>query len=98
MKLEPHQIVRRARVISQLNQEDFAKSLGKSQGVISRYENGKVPPPSGVVMHCMHIMNTNSDDSDIDQIISKVRSLDGDQYIEVRTALNTLLDSITLTQ
>lgn len=98
MKLEPRQIVRQARVISQLNQQDFAKSLGKSQGVLSRYENGKVPPPSDVIMHCMNIMNTNSGNSDIDQIIAKVRSLHGDQYIKVRTALNTLLDSITPTQ
>jgi len=97
MHSKPSQIVRQARLLSQLNQEKFAKSLGKSQAVLSRYENDKVIPPSNIIMHCIHIMNNSSDNSDIEQIITKIRSLDGEQYIEIRAALNTILNSITIT-
>ncbi len=49
-------LVRHARRASGLNQANFAKKLGKSQGVVSRYEQGRVSPPGEVVMHCIHIL------------------------------------------
>jgi predicted transcriptional regulator len=50
-------LVRSAREHLGLNQGQFAARIGKSQGVVSRYERGAVDPPSTVVMQCMHILN-----------------------------------------
>jgi len=93
MLSEPSHIVRRARKKLQLNQSDFAASIGKSQGVLSRYESGKVYPPVSIIMHCMHILGDDSATADIEQIITKIRTLNGDQHIKLRQALNTLLDN-----
>lgn len=93
MLSEPSHIVRRARKKLQLNQSDFAVSIGKSQGVLSRYESGKVNPPVDIIMRCMHILDDSSAAADIEQIITKIRTLNGDQHIKLRQALNTLLDN-----
>lgn len=49
-------LVRRARLKLELNQGAFARVLGKSQAVVSRYEQGSVDPPGKVVMHCVQIL------------------------------------------
>jgi len=85
-------LVRDARRKLELNQVDFASKINKTQSVLSRYECGKVIPPSKVIMHCVHILNDESSSADIEQIITKVRALDGEQHMKVREALNTLLD------
>lgn len=51
-------VVSRARRILGLNQASFGKMVGKSQGVISRYENGEVEPPGHITMHCVHILRS----------------------------------------
>jgi len=56
LRSETAHLIQRARHASGLNQADFAKKVGKSQGVVSRYEQGLVSPPGEVVMHCMHIL------------------------------------------
>lgn len=52
-------LVKQARSKMGLSQGDFGHTLAKSQGVISRYENGTVTPPGDVLMHCMHILGGN---------------------------------------
>lgn len=49
-------LVRGARRQLGLNQGQFAQKLGKSQAVVSRYEQGSVEPPGEVVMRCVHIL------------------------------------------
>ncbi|WP_158636367.1 helix-turn-helix domain-containing protein [Aerolutibacter ruishenii] len=49
-------LVGRARRKLGLKQGQFGVRLGKSQGVVSRYEKGEVEPPGEVMMHCMHIL------------------------------------------
>ena len=56
LRSETALLIQRARHASGLNQANFAKKLGKSQGVVSRYEQGLVSPPGEVIMHCMHIL------------------------------------------
>lgn len=89
---ESSKIVRTARKLIGLNQADFADRIGKTQSVLSRYENGKVKPPSEIVIHCMHILSKDSFSDDIEQIITKVRALDGEQHTKVREAISLLLD------
>ena len=43
-----------------LKQGEFAKCIGKSQAVVSRYERGQVDPPGEVIMRCMHIMSQSN--------------------------------------
>lgn len=54
-------LVGRARRKLGLKQGQFAIRLGKSQGVVSRYEKGEVEPPGEVMMHCMHILASVSE-------------------------------------
>jgi transcriptional regulator with XRE-family HTH domain len=60
LRSETALFVQRARHASGLSQANFAKKMGKSQGVVSRYEQGHVSPPGEVLMHCMHILEKNS--------------------------------------
>ncbi|MDH5648555.1 MAG: type II toxin-antitoxin system MqsA family antitoxin [Gammaproteobacteria bacterium] len=92
MSIDTPNIIRRARSKLSLNQKDFASHLGKTQGVISRYENGQVKPPTDVVMHCMHILNEDPLSADIETVVAKVRLLDHEQHNGIRKALNLLLD------
>lgn len=50
------ELVGKARQKLGLKQKHFAEKLGKSQGVVSRYEKGEVEPPGEVTMHCMQIL------------------------------------------
>lgn len=51
------ELIRSARKIRSLSQQSFALELGKSQGLVSRYERGLVDPPTDVLMHCMNILS-----------------------------------------
>ncbi|GHD68913.1 hypothetical protein GCM10007164_11210 [Luteimonas padinae] len=53
---KPSELVSAARSLLGLSQRDFGRQLGKSQGLISKYESGHVVPPAAVVIHCMHIL------------------------------------------
>lgn len=54
--LLPSEMIRSARNAKNLSQQAFGEFLGKSQGVISRYEHGLVDPPTEILMQCMHIL------------------------------------------
>lgn len=93
----PSSTITSARKLLQLNQEDFAKKLGKTQSVLSRYESGLVKPPSDIVMHCMHILNISDSEENsdsVDEIIHKIRALSDDKHTKLREALNIFLDSL----
>lgn len=92
---KPRHIILQARKKLQLNQCSFAYKIGKTQSVLSRYESGKINPPWDIIIRCTNILNGDSttDDDDIEQIISKIRTLDGNQHIKLRQALNTLLNN-----
>lgn len=55
--LQAAQLVAAARAHTKLSQRDFGTRVGKSQGLISKYESGNVAPPAGVVIHCMNILD-----------------------------------------
>jgi transcriptional regulator with XRE-family HTH domain len=62
-------LVGRARRKLGMKQKHFAEKLGKSQGVVSRYEKGEVEPPGEVIMHCMQILGTSKSVSDSPQAL-----------------------------
>lgn len=86
------EIVRSARKKLQLNQKDFGDTIEKTQCSVSRYETGDIPPPSGVVMHCMNILSNSSTSNDIDELINRVSELKGSEHSKFREALNIILD------
>ena len=88
----PAHLVRQAREARRLNQVDFAAELGKSQAVLSRYETGKVDPPTVVLMQCMHILRPPSSPS-LDAAVTTVR----DALDTLRLALDTLQRAAVLT-
>jgi len=89
---KPAQTIRLAREKKSMNQQEFAQHLGKTQSVLSRYENGKVNPPNEIYMHCMHIISEEKTTSTIEQLINKVYLLDEEQYSQLRNALCILID------
>lgn len=56
MRYQPNEIIRRARGIMGYNQSDFANSIQRSQGEVSKYETGKVVPPTEIIIRCMNII------------------------------------------
>ncbi len=54
------EIVSAARRSLGLSQALFARRIGRSQAVVSRYESGKVDPPATVMMRAMHILMHSS--------------------------------------
>lgn len=48
-------LVKKSRESLGLSQAAFGALIGKSQGVVSRYEKGEVAPPGDVAMQCMNI-------------------------------------------
>lgn len=79
------ELVQLARKAKGLKQKAFASELGKSQGVVSRYESGEVDPPADVIMHCMHILKAPSVESSV--------SL-GAAVHAVRNALDALTETV----
>ncbi|WP_190278907.1 helix-turn-helix domain-containing protein [Dokdonella koreensis] len=53
---DPAQLVLRARTALGLSQRDFGARVSKSQGLVSKYESGRVAPPAHIVIHCMNIL------------------------------------------
>jgi len=91
---DPASIVRQTRQLLQLNQKDFAHRFKKTQGVLSRYETGAVPPPSYIIMHCMHILENNAESDDLENLIGKIRQLEGERHSKLREALSVFLDKL----
>jgi transcriptional regulator with XRE-family HTH domain len=81
---EAAQFVRAARQKLRCSQHEFADFIKRSQGVVSKYESGKVSPPADVIMHCMHILNPSRDSSGERAPLSDLR------WQAVSSALNQL--------
>jgi transcriptional regulator with XRE-family HTH domain len=88
-------IVRLARGRS--TQAAFSKVLGKSQGLVSKYENGEISPPSEVIEECMDILNmNNSYDLSVSDLVLRIeRELSGSNFIKARKAVEAILDSVS---
>ncbi|PPT92695.1 hypothetical protein XaraCFBP7407_19490 [Xanthomonas arboricola pv. arracaciae] len=56
--LQAAELVTAARAETKLSQRDFGARVGKSQGLISKYESGRVAPPAIVIIHCMNILDS----------------------------------------
>ena len=62
--LQAAELVTAARAKTKLSQREFGERVGKSQGLISKYESGSVAPPANVIIHCMNILDGRIHDAD----------------------------------
>lgn len=88
-------IIRAAR--GKKTQAEYASELGIGQGLLSKYENGKVNPPSEIIERCMHDMNKQMGrkSPNADAIARRVRhELTGSENEKIRVALEYLLDRV----
>lgn len=77
-----------------LNQVDFGKYIGRSQGVVSGYESGDVIAPATVLIDCINILNERSTSEDMDQLIEKLKRFDKPEFANLRSSLGQLLDAL----
>lgn len=93
---DPAYIVRKALLISELNQEDFSKKLGKSQSQVSKYLSKKSMPPSDTLIHCMNIISAYEDKTSTEtpyqMLLDKVQKLEGSQNSHICEALLGVLN------
>lgn len=87
-------IIREAR--GNRNQTEFAEFLGKSQGLVSKYERGIVNPPADILEKCMGILQMNNgDDIDTEILAKRVRSeLKAPEFSYARKTIAALLDGL----
>ncbi|ABR91872.1 Hypothetical protein mma_3029 [Janthinobacterium sp. Marseille] len=95
--IEPKDVVRSAWLHSGDSQANFAKSLTKSQSMLSKYIAGKVPPPASVLIHCMNICGLIEPKSvSAADLASRIcKELQGLEHTGTRNAINQLIDSIS---
>lgn len=92
----PHEIIRQAWKKTGLSQSDFASRYGITQYNLSRYASGKVKPPDGLLMQCMHILGMLQTDDISTHELSKLihaKLARPDQAV-VRRAVFDLLSTI----
>ncbi|WP_164557922.1 helix-turn-helix transcriptional regulator [Massilia atriviolacea] len=95
--MKPKDIVKIALQNSGLSQEDFAKLLGKSQPMLSKYISGRAIPPTDVIILCMNRCGFQlSLEISASALADRIRTdFSGTAFADVRAAINQILDSIS---
>jgi transcriptional regulator with XRE-family HTH domain len=95
-KIDLAAIVKSARKIRGLSQEEFAAELGKQQSLVSKYERGLVDPPGDVVIHCVTITRGEADQAvSPDSVAQLVQErLGAPEFARVRSAIAALIESM----
>jgi len=77
-------------------QAEFANVLGKSQGLLSKYESGKVNPPAAIVEKCMKMLNKVEDESVSSDLLAKriKAELKEPHHAYARKTIAALLDGM----
>ena len=74
------------------SQAAFALRLGVLQSSLSRYENGKVSPPSEVLNKCLELLSKRTSIPSADAIAKEIKSkLDGIHNEPMRSAIWTII-------
>ncbi len=96
-QLQPKDIVKAAWKASGISQSNFAKSLNKSQPMLSKYISGMVLPPSDVLILCMNKCGLlEANDISASMLAKRVRlELAGVASSRTRVAISQILDSIS---
>lgn len=92
-------IIRTARAAR--TQKDYAAELGIRQDLLSKYENGRVNPPAGIVERCMRDVHTLSQrrTPSADMIAKRIKTdLASPELEPVRAAIVNLLDVLSVSR
>lgn len=82
------EIVKLALDLSGLNQQKFAKSIGKSQAQVSKYLSGKSGLSVKLFIHLMNIIRQSNDEKgEIYHVLAEVLELNADEDKGIRVAL-----------
>lgn len=83
-----------------MSQKSFAKAIGATQSMVSRYERGLSSPPVEVINSCMHIMHYSSSEVDqpsAEELALRVSSkLNGPDFAPLRFVIAQLIDGVTI--
>jgi transcriptional regulator with XRE-family HTH domain len=95
-KIDLAALVKTARKIRGLSQEEFAAELGKQQSLVSKYERGLVDPPGDVVIHCVTITRGEADQAvSPDSVAQLVQERLGEpEFARLRSAIAVLIESM----
>ena len=91
------EIIKLARKRDDLSQVEFARKLGKTQALISKYEKGDVMPPGDVLQKCqdmigMHKSSERTEDISAEELGKTViNNLNSKKAAKLRKALYVLL-------
>jgi predicted transcriptional regulator len=85
-------LVRNAR--GPISQETFAGELGISQEMLSRYERGRVKPPTDVVAKCWEVVEKRGSAAPppASELALRVQRVGGSEFVAVREAIARLID------
>lgn len=82
------EIVKLALESSGLSQQEFAKSIGKSQAQVSKYLSGKSGLSAKLLIHLMNIIRQSNDaKGEIYHVLAEVLELNADEDKGIRAAL-----------
>jgi predicted transcriptional regulator len=93
MSVKIKDIVRQAR--GDMSQVDFARKIGKSQGLLSKYEAGVVNPPAETIEQCLRMIGSNGVQTVLSSasLAKRVRAeLKGPNFAYARKAITAILD------
>jgi transcriptional regulator with XRE-family HTH domain len=92
--LKESEIVNLAMKRTGLNQAEFSKLIGKSQGQISKYLSVASKPTSKIYIHCMNIISKNSEISNnyLD-LLFEVSKLEDEEHSTIRSALLEMINA-----
>ena len=90
-------LIQTARARSGLKQQQFAKLVGTTQSLVSKYEKGTVHPPRRIIESCMNMVNVSeqADDLSAKALARRIRlELSSSKFADFRRTLMYMLDSI----
>jgi len=86
--LNESEIIKLAKEKSGLNQSDFSKLIGKSQGQLSKYLSGASRPTHTIIIRCVNILESSvEEDGSLLNLMIEISKLDGEKNIDIRKAL-----------
>lgn len=94
------ELVKKARVASDMSQNSFVSKLERSQETISRYERGGLTPPDDVVMRCIRILEKKdgleffTEDQEMVELIRQVLRFGGGDNSLKRAALKSIMKAL----
>ena len=96
--MEARDIVEAAWQSSGLSQREFARLIGKSQPMLSKYISGMATPPANILILCMNQIGLlQQRDVSAKRLADRiVRELSGASHAGARQAISHILDSLAM--